>query len=256
MIANYHTHTARCGHAEGTEREYIERAIQGGFQILGFSDHTPYFFEGTNFVSPIRMRPEQLPEYAETILGLKQEYRDRIELHLGVEAEFYPRFFPRLVQELKDHGVEYMILGQHHLENEMGAFYNGHRTTDPALLDRYVGQCMEAMDTGLFTYFAHPDLIHFIGEPREFERQARKLCTAAREHGLPMEINLLGLREGRHYPGTFFWRIVGEEGVPVILGSDAHRPQDTWSPQTEQHALEWVERFGLNLLETTPLKTI
>lgn len=41
MIANYHTHTWRCNHAVGTEREYVERAIEGGLKILGFSDHTP-----------------------------------------------------------------------------------------------------------------------------------------------------------------------------------------------------------------------
>lgn len=36
MIANYHTHTWRCRHADGTEREYVERAIEGGLKILGF----------------------------------------------------------------------------------------------------------------------------------------------------------------------------------------------------------------------------
>ena len=44
MIANYHTHTWRCRHADGTEREYVERAIEGGLKILGFSDHSPYPF--------------------------------------------------------------------------------------------------------------------------------------------------------------------------------------------------------------------
>ena len=33
MIANYHTHTWRCRHADGTEREYVERAIEGGLKI-------------------------------------------------------------------------------------------------------------------------------------------------------------------------------------------------------------------------------
>ena len=27
MIANYHTHTWRCSHAAGSEREYVEQAI-------------------------------------------------------------------------------------------------------------------------------------------------------------------------------------------------------------------------------------
>ena len=37
MTANYHTHTWRCNHASGTEREYIEKAIESGIRILGFS---------------------------------------------------------------------------------------------------------------------------------------------------------------------------------------------------------------------------
>ena len=41
MRANYHTHTPRCRHAVGSEREYIEQAIEAGMEILGFSDHTP-----------------------------------------------------------------------------------------------------------------------------------------------------------------------------------------------------------------------
>ena len=35
MIANYHTHTWRCRHADGTEREYVERAIEGGIRCWG-----------------------------------------------------------------------------------------------------------------------------------------------------------------------------------------------------------------------------
>ena len=38
MIANYHTHTYRCHHADGTEREYVERAIENGLKIFGFSE--------------------------------------------------------------------------------------------------------------------------------------------------------------------------------------------------------------------------
>lgn len=41
MLANYHTHTFRCRHALGEDREYIEHAIDGGLKVLGFSDHCP-----------------------------------------------------------------------------------------------------------------------------------------------------------------------------------------------------------------------
>ena len=55
MIANYHTHTPRCNHAVGTEREYVENALEAGLQILGFSDHSPYIFPG-DYYSGFRMR--------------------------------------------------------------------------------------------------------------------------------------------------------------------------------------------------------
>ena len=71
MIANYHTHTVRCGHAEGSERDYVRRALEGGLKILGFSDHTPYdYFDSEPRDRPIRMSPEELPDYAAAVRAL------------------------------------------------------------------------------------------------------------------------------------------------------------------------------------------
>ncbi len=72
MIANYHTHTRRCNHAYGTEREYVENAIENGIKILGFSDHTPMPYD--NYVSPSKMTFSQVEDYVDTVLSLKAEY--------------------------------------------------------------------------------------------------------------------------------------------------------------------------------------
>ena len=77
---NFHTHTTRCKHATGMEREYVENAIEAGFQVLGFSDHSPYLFEG-NHVSRIRMFMEELEGYVRTVEELKQEYKNDIQIH-------------------------------------------------------------------------------------------------------------------------------------------------------------------------------
>ncbi|MDY2937897.1 MAG: PHP domain-containing protein, partial [Fusicatenibacter sp.] len=114
MKANYHTHTWRCMHAVGEEKEYVERAIEGGLQILGFSDHTPYPFPD-NYVSGMRMRMDQLEDYVDTVLSLKAEYRNEIEIHLGLEVEYYPAYFPQLLDVIADYPVEYFLLAQHHL---------------------------------------------------------------------------------------------------------------------------------------------
>lgn len=257
MIANYHTHTFRCGHAEGGERDYIERALQRGLQILGFSDHTPYdFFDSEPRNRPMRMKPEELPGYAASLRALAEEYRDRIEIRLGVEAEYYPKYFSRLLELLRENGVEYMILGQHFLGNEIGDAYTGRPTLDRKQLSRYVSQTVEALETGLFSYFAHPDLIRFIGSRSAYEREMRALCRAALETGTPLEINLLGVREGRHYPNERFWQLAAEEGNPVILGCDAHHPDDLLDREAETKALALVERLGLKLLDTVPIRQI
>lgn len=248
MIANYHTHTWRCGHAEGGEEEYVRQAVQAGLKTLGFSDHTPYdFFDSEPRDRPMRMKPEELPGYAASVRRLAEAYRAELRILVGVEAEYYPNYFPRLQELLKENGIQYMILGQHFLGNEVDEPYSGRPCDDPKVLERYVGQTIEAMDTGLFLYFAHPDLIHFVGSDEVYEREMRKLCRAAKRTQIPLEINLLGIREGRHYPDERFWRLAAEEGNEVVLGCDAHTPGDVVDPESERKALALVDRLGLTL---------
>ena len=68
LYANYHTHTWHCGHAVGTPREYIESAIEEGTQVLGFTDHAPYWYPN-GYVSPLRMTQDKAEDYFRTELG-------------------------------------------------------------------------------------------------------------------------------------------------------------------------------------------
>ena len=76
---NMHTHTSRCKHATGEDKEYVEHAIQAGFEVLGFSDHTPYLFED-GYVSPIRMDMSQLDDYVDSVQRLREEYKKDITI--------------------------------------------------------------------------------------------------------------------------------------------------------------------------------
>ena len=73
------------------------------------------------------------------------------------------------------------------------------------------------------------------------------------DRNLPLELNLLGLREGRNYPDERFWRIVGEEGGKAILGSDAHRPEHVLDPFAEALVREMAARCGVAILDTVEL---
>lgn len=255
MIANYHTHTWRCNHATGKEEDYVQAALAQGFEILGFSDHSPYFFpEG--YRSGIRMKPEQLRDYCDTVHRLRKEYAEKIQLPLGLELEFYPGLIQRILPVLRDAAIEYLLLGQHFLGNEMGEPYSGKATADVTVLNRYCRQSMEAMQTGLFTYFAHPDLIHFVGDEKIYREKMREVCREAKSCALPLEINMLGLWSGRQYPNPVFWELAAEEGCPVVIGCDAHAPEHLQKCDTEQKVLEMIRTLGLPLLEKIPLRNI
>ena len=255
MITNLHTHTPRCLHAEGAEEEYAKAAIAGGLKTLGFSDHTPQFFPG-DYYSRMRMRPNELQEYADTVLQLRKSYAGQLDIRLGLEAEYYPALFPELISHLRDTEIEYLLLGQHWNLNEYDAPFNGTPTSNKTDLEQYCNQVIEAMYTGLFTYFAHPDLMYFVGDDGIYKQHMQRLCKAAKSCDVPLELNFLGHLANRHYPNMRFWEIAAEENCSVVFGCDAHRPQDTVQPETEVWALDVVQKYGLHLLPEAPIRKL
>lgn len=219
--ANYHTHTWRCNHAEPDERAYVQAALDTGLRVLGFSDHTPYPFDG-GYNSGFRMHPDQTDDYIRTIAALRDEFRGDIDIHIGFEAEYYPLYFRKLLELLEPTEYEYLILGQHFLGNEQGDFACTTPTDDVSRLRAYTDQCAEALNTGAFSCFAHPDVLRFTGDETVYRSEARRLCREAKSCGVPLEINLLGIGTGRHYPREAFWEEAAAVGNTVVIGWDAH----------------------------------
>ncbi|MBE6711057.1 MAG: PHP domain-containing protein [Ruminococcaceae bacterium] len=255
MMVNLHTHTVRCNHASGTEREYIETAVRGGLKRLGFSDHAPYVFKD-GYYSNYRMRPEQQEDYVATLQALRDEYKDKIDIQIGYEAEYYPEFFEAFLRQITRFEVNYLILGQHFIENEITRRYSGVTTTDEDYLKTYVDQTCEAMRTGLFTYFAHPDLLNFTGDPAIYDKHYARLIGCAIDRKMPLEINLLGIRENRPYPHEAFFRLCGEMGAEVCIGCDAHSADVTVDKASFAKAMDMAERYNLAVNHNPTLREI
>lgn len=256
FVCNLHTHTHRCRHADPNERAYIENALAGGIDTLGFSDHAPYVFED-GYYSNYRMFPEDQEGYVRTLEALREEYRGKIDIKIGYEAEYYPKYFDAFLKMIRRFPCDYMILGQHFLQNETNPrIYSGECTEDPERLETYVNQVCEAIDTGLFTYIAHPDLCCFTGGKAIYDELYSKMIIAARDAGLPLEINLLGLREKRFYPDEKFFELCGKLGAPVCIGSDAHSADTVTDPESYAKALEWCRRYNLILIDRPVLRPV
>ena len=259
MFANYHTHTKRCHHADGTDEEYVKHAIKRGISVLGFSDHTPYFYDG-DYYCHAKMGVEEAQEYVNSVLSLKSKYKNEIDIKLGFETEYFPKFFPRLLEEYRKYPLEYIILGQHYIGNEStpDALDSFTLKTDRAPLTRYTDQCIEALNTGRFSCFAHPDVVNYRPTAREdvefAQSEYERLIRAAILTETPLEINLCGIRHARSYPNPLFWRTAGKLNASVVIGCDAHSPSQIAVEEEIKKAEKIVMENGLRLIDTFPLK--
>lgn len=247
MLYNYHTHTTRCKHATGRDEEYVESAIAAGIKTLGFSDHAPYLFKNTDYYSNFRMRVDELHAYAESVRSLAQKYQRDIRILLGFELEYYPDLFQDEIAFLQGVNPDYLLLGQHFVGNEIGETYSAAANKGDEFLPQYVTQVLEGLKTGKFLYLAHPDLPSCAFSPDVVQAEYRRLCEGAKGFGIPLEINLLGLREGRVYPNEAFFKIAAEVGNEIVIGVDAHHPDTLLDKDTEGKALALCDRLGLNV---------
>ena len=248
MIYNYHTHTTRCRHANDKDEEYIIKSINAGIKYLGFSDHAPFIFPD-GYESTFRVEMSAVEDYFSSIKALREKYRDKIDIKIGLEMEYYPAYFPAMFDIAAQNGAEYLILGQHYIYNEHP---NGRasilKTDNPEHLREYVDCVVGGIRTGAFTYVCHPDIVNFLGDDQVFEKETRRLCTAAKEYETPLEINFLGIRSSRNYPNKKFWQIAGEIGVPVTFGMDAHNAADAVDFESLPIAANLVREFNLNYI--------
>ncbi len=253
MLANYHTHTSRCRHATGTDEEYIQKAIAEGVKILGFSDHAPYLYPN-GYKSYYKMTPEESAEYFASLSALREKYRDKIEILIGYESEYYPEIWEPTFNFWKNQPLrpEYLILGQHFVSREVDEKNRVHSysgSENPDDLRQYVGALIAGIATKKFTYLAHPDLFQFYGDERLYIEEMHRLLSAVKSADIPLEINLLGLSEGRKYPNPLFWQLASEYSPKTLLACDAHEPERVAVKEEIAMGLRFAERYKLELVD-------
>lgn len=263
MKTNYHTHTQRCLHAQGTEHDYVEAAVKAGLKVLGFSDHGP--FPDHDF--GLRMSYDELSGYLTAIEGLTREYHPDILLYKGLEIEYLPQYRAYYEELLTGKKLDYLLLGEHFYldaKRELHNIYFAKSTED--YLD-YADAVVAAMETGYFCMVAHPDIFTMgkFAWDRNCDEASDRIIDAAVRTGVVLEYNANGLRRGVHeypdgprlmYPHGNFWKKAAKAGISVIIGSDCHEPKQIWDscmPAAREMLgelgitpIEELERFGAN----------
>lgn len=258
LKANYHTHTKRCGHALGSDEDYVLSAISGGFSILGFSDHI--MLPG---VSEPKIRGEYslLDDYIDSINDLREKYKDKIDILVGFEAESFPQFFKYYKQLLDQNIIDYLILGNHNeMDDNKKIVYDFKKIDSASRLYKYRDLAILALETGMFKVFAHPD--YFMWSMDRFDLDCKKISKdiidAAIKYDVPLEVNVGGIRRGKEligkdyrygYPTVEFFKLASKKGAKCIIGIDAHRPDNLTDNKSIYLAMEFSRKLNLNLID-------
>ena len=221
---------------------------------MGFADHTPWKYR-TDYVSGIRMTPEQLPEYVESLRALREKYKDRISIKIGLECEYFPDYIHWLKNVVKEYELDYIIFGNHFFHTDEKFPYFGRHTDNVDMLELYEESAIEGMESGLFAYMAHPEL--FMRSYPEFDRHcklvSRHICRTAARLNLPLEYNTAYMDdENSGIPHPEFWKIAAAENCTAIIGADAHDNRLLESSDRYDRAVTALDELGIRITDTIP----
>lgn len=254
LLNNYHTHTARCGHAFGTDEQYVIEAIKAGFQTLGFSDH---------FMVPDIQRNY---EYFESIALLKEKYKNQIDIKIALEVEYYEYYLPFYKKILAEKQVDYLIFGNHFYVDPK----NKDRTNAISFLDDidckekldlYYQTMEKAVETGLFKYIAHPDV--FMKSYQKWDEYtislSHKIAALLEKYNLYAELNGQGYRSRKRmiyqgkeiptYPFAEFFKILSQYNIRFVIGCDAHSPNG-FNDESVKFMQDMARKLKLNVVYT------
>jgi len=235
-----HTHHDRCGHARGVIRDYIEAAIERGLQVVGISDHSPYFGEDVDQAHPqIAMAKSEFPNYVAEILKLKEEYKPKIEVLLGVESDFFPEHVEAYKRIYEQYPFDYIIGSVH--QSDGVSIFNKKRfkgLSQPEKVRQkeiYYELIQRSARSGMFQVLGHIDAMKGF-YPAFSKIQTRAVEDTLKiigEAGMAIEVNTSGKTKdvGGWYPSDDILEMALRYGVDITFGSDAHDPDrvgDEW----------------------------
>ncbi|GIQ81771.1 histidinol phosphate phosphatase, HisJ [Kipferlia bialata] len=206
MVFDTHTHTLFCRHAAlYMPRAVVAAANARGLKGVAMCCHCPM---PEQYDYKHRMTMEEWPSFVDVVAR---------------ERELCAQMYPDITTTFN-------------LEPEEQARL---RALDvDGCVEAYFSQVGEAASSGLFNVMAHLDFIRFrmisIGH-RDFTltpedahfRHVLTCLDAIKAAGVAVEINTSSVAKGfkDHFPSEPIIRAAVERGIPLVLSSDAHRPE-------------------------------
>lgn len=251
-----HLHDVCNGHATLTVKEAVEYSIEHGYTKLVYTEHSP-MEDNDNIFRPTR---KDIVNLRKEIEFYKNKY-PQLEIEFGYEIE-YPTIRREYFTAYKDDPLaDFLIFGNHFLGDVWGEYKSViNHTKTKADLDLYLEYSKAAIESGLFSLFAHPDL--WLANYGRWDQDAidltQDLIKLCEKYDMPMGFNANGMhypRDKFFYPCKPFWNLIGKSKVKVIIESDAHCIQTMsveWMNKAYDEAIK--QGLGNNLINDIKIK--
>ncbi|MCI7485146.1 MAG: histidinol-phosphatase [Helicobacter sp.] len=225
MRVDMHNHTPLCNHATGQPREYLQKAYELGIDIYGFTCHAPMGFDRA-----FRMNLKQVDSYIAMLEALREEFREKIDLRIGLEVDFIKGREDLIESSVLSAKCDYLIgsvhfLGSFGFDNpEFLGHYQGYDQVE--LWEEYLDSIELCAKSGYFQVIGHFDLLKIFNNPppQTLRPKIAQTLETIKQSGCIMEINASGLRKPclEQYPSREILELAFSIGVPITFSSDAH----------------------------------
>lgn len=247
-----HIHSPYCPHGSSDSFEkYIENAIEVGLEEITFTEHLPL---PKNFTDPSpkndsAMDISKISEYIKEVNILKEKYRDKIKINLGVEVDYIEGYEKGIKEILDKYGKNFddAIISVHMINiddkihlidyscDEFNKLINILGGIDK-VYEKYYDTVIKAINADLGAY--KPKRIGHLNLPRKFNKSfpydysknktLMELIQLIKEKGYELDYNIAGYVKkdcGEAYISGKLLELVKEYNIPMIMGSDSHNAE-------------------------------
>ncbi|MFX1392871.1 MAG: histidinol-phosphatase HisJ [Promethearchaeota archaeon] len=248
-LQDWHTHNSMCHHAIGSLEDYIRKAIELDLDLIGISDHFPYDYligiEGIP-IDDYAMLLEEIEDYISRIEYLKEKYNKQINIKIGFEIDFIENQVDGLNAHLNKFKsrLDFILGAVHILFTENGPWamddnrfiekYNSLGTDNVFL--KYYQTLQKMINSREFDF----DIVSHFDLPKKFNKlpsedskelimnEVYKTLDLIKKRDLVVEINTAGFRKNikEQYPNEDILKEMFKLDIPILLGSDAHDPNE------------------------------
>lgn len=239
-LSDGHVHTRLCNHATGEMQDYVESALQKGLEEIIFLEHLE---AGIDYFDRTWLNDQDFDYYFVEGNRLRQKYSGRITVGCGVEVGYNSRCSTELLDKLAQREWDRIGISCHFLQlpgtdyhlNLLSRKQHNLNTAKQfgveRLLTLYFETLIEAVSVIPGNVLCHLDAALRFLPGLQFSESHHKqidlLLASVKARGMSIEINTSGFAIRQEpFPARQFLSMALRHRIPLVAGSDAHRPED------------------------------